>query len=63
MKQNMGNADRIIRVLAAMVIAVLYFSNAVSGLCFTWSGSYFSAYQPCRLLPVVFIIGNKYMLS
>jgi hypothetical protein len=31
MKKNMGNADRIIRVLAAIVIAVLYFTNQVNG--------------------------------
>ncbi|MDZ4809935.1 MAG: DUF2892 domain-containing protein, partial [Bacteroidota bacterium] len=31
MKHNMGNADRIIRVLIAVLIAVLYFTNTVSG--------------------------------
>lgn len=31
MKKNMGNADRIIRVLAAAVVAVLYFTNQISG--------------------------------
>lgn len=31
MKKNMGNADRIIRVLAAIVIAVLFFTNQISG--------------------------------
>lgn len=31
MKKNMGNADRIIRVLVAVVIAVLYFTNQISG--------------------------------
>lgn len=31
MKHNMGNADRIIRVLIAVVIAVLYFTNTISG--------------------------------
>ncbi len=31
MKQNMGNADRIIRVLIAAVIAALYFTNTVTG--------------------------------
>jgi len=31
MKQNMGNTDRIIRVLAAIVIAVLYFTNSITG--------------------------------
>ena len=31
MKQNMGNADRIIRVLVAVLIAVLYFTNTIAG--------------------------------
>jgi hypothetical protein len=31
MKQNMGNADRIIRVLIAAVFAYLYFSGTVTG--------------------------------
>lgn len=31
MKKNMGNADRIIRVLAVVVIAVLYFTGQISG--------------------------------
>jgi hypothetical protein len=31
MKKNMGNADRIIRILVAVVFAVLYFTNVVTG--------------------------------
>jgi hypothetical protein len=31
MKKNMGNADRLIRVLAAIVIAALYFTHVISG--------------------------------
>jgi len=31
MKPNMGTADRIIRVIIALVIAVLYFTNIISG--------------------------------
>lgn len=31
MKKNMGSADRIIRVLLAAVIAVLYFTKQISG--------------------------------
>jgi hypothetical protein len=31
MKKNMGNADRIIRLLMAAVIAVLYFTNILTG--------------------------------
>ena len=33
MKKNMGNADRIIRVILAAVIAALYFTNIITG---TW---------------------------
>jgi hypothetical protein len=31
MKQNMGSADRIIRLLAVVVIGYLYFTNLISG--------------------------------
>jgi hypothetical protein len=31
MKQNMGNLDRIIRVVLAIIFAVLYFSGTVTG--------------------------------
>ena len=31
MKANMGNLDRALRTLLALVIAVLYFSNVISG--------------------------------
>lgn len=31
MKKNMGNPDRIIRLLLAVVFAVLYFTNTVTG--------------------------------
>ena len=31
MKKNMGNADRIIRVIIAAVIVALYFTDVVSG--------------------------------
>ena len=31
MKKNMGNADRAIRVIIAILIAVLYFTNVISG--------------------------------
>jgi hypothetical protein len=31
MKQNMGNADRIIRVIIAAFIGVLYITNTVTG--------------------------------
>jgi hypothetical protein len=31
MKKNMGNIDKIIRVLVAIVIAVLFFTKVISG--------------------------------
>jgi len=31
MKKNMGNADRIIRLIVAAVIVALYFSDIISG--------------------------------
>jgi Protein of unknown function (DUF2892) len=31
MKQNMGNTDRIVRILGAVLIAVLYFTNTITG--------------------------------
>ena len=31
MKNNMGNADRIVRFLLAAVVAVLYFTNVITG--------------------------------
>ncbi len=31
MKKNMGNADRITRVIIAVIIAVLYFTNVITG--------------------------------
>lgn len=34
MKKNMGSLDRILRALFAVVVAVLYFTNVISG---TWA--------------------------
>lgn len=31
MKQNMGSMDRVIRVVVAVVVAVLYFTGVISG--------------------------------
>ena len=31
MKENMGNVDRIVRVLIAVVIAILFFTKVISG--------------------------------
>lgn len=32
MKKNMGSADKIIRVLFAIIIAMLYFTNQITGV-------------------------------
>lgn len=31
MNANMGNADRVIRVILAVMVVVLYFANVISG--------------------------------
>jgi len=31
MKKNMGSADRVLRFIAAVVIAILYFTHQISG--------------------------------
>jgi hypothetical protein len=31
MKKNMGTIDKVIRILVAVIIAVLYFTNVISG--------------------------------
>jgi hypothetical protein len=32
MKKNVGNADKIVRILVAVVFAILYFTNVVTGV-------------------------------
>ena len=31
MKKNMGTIDRVIRILVAVVVVILYFTNVISG--------------------------------
>ena len=31
MKKNMGNIDRIVRLIVAAIFAILYFTNVISG--------------------------------
>jgi hypothetical protein len=31
MKKNMGTVDKVIRILVAMVVVILYFTNVISG--------------------------------
>jgi hypothetical protein len=38
MKKNMGSADKLIRILIAAVIAVLYFTHLISGTIATVLG-------------------------
>jgi len=35
MKANMGSTDKVIRILTALLIAVLYFTNLISGITAT----------------------------
>ena len=35
MKANMGSADRIIRIIIALVIGILYFTNVITGMLAT----------------------------
>ena len=32
MKKNMGSADKIIRVVLAIIVAILYFTNQITGV-------------------------------
>ena len=32
MKKNMGSADKIIRVVLALIVAILYFTNQITGV-------------------------------
>ncbi len=32
MKKNMGNTDRIVRVIVAVIVAALYFTNVITGM-------------------------------
>jgi hypothetical protein len=32
MKKNMGKVDKMLRIIVAMVIGVLYFNNSISGI-------------------------------
>lgn len=31
MKKNMGNVDRILRIIAALILAALYFTDVITG--------------------------------
>ena len=60
MKQNIGNIDKAIRIIIALVIAILFFTNIVSGtlaiallvlaamLVVTSIVGYCPLYMPCK---------------
>lgn len=60
MKTNMGNADRVIRVILAIVFAVLYFTGTVTG---TWGtvlvvlGGVFLATSVISFCPLYTLVG------
>ncbi|MBL0331631.1 MAG: DUF2892 domain-containing protein [Chlorobiota bacterium] len=31
MKKNMGNSDKVVRIIVAVVISILYFTNSING--------------------------------
>ncbi len=60
MKKNMGNVDRIIRVLVAAVFAYLYFSGTVTGtlgLVLVILGGVFVATSLISFCPLYTIFG------
>lgn len=60
MKPNMGNADRIIRVLIAAVFAYLYFSGTVTGtlgLVLLVLGGVFVLTSLIRFCPLYTLVG------
>lgn len=62
MKKNMGNADRIIRLLLAAGLAYLYFANIITG---TWGivlaiiASIFTVTSLAGLCPLYSLFGIK----
>jgi len=62
MKSNMGIADRVIRLIAAVVLVVLYFTNVITG---TWGiiilvvAGLFVLTSFCKLCPVYLPFGIK----
>lgn len=60
MKTNMGNTDRIIRVILALVFAALYFTGTVTG---TWGtvlvvlGGVFLATSVISFCPLYTLVG------
>jgi hypothetical protein len=64
MKKNMGNPDRIVRLILAAIMAVLFFTNTVTGvfgIIFAGARHCICFDQPDKFLPVVHPGGIKYM--
>lgn len=60
MKKNMGNTDRIIRVMAAVVFSVLYFTGTVTGtagLVLVVLGAIFLATSFISFCPLYTLVG------
>lgn len=60
MKKNMGSADRIIRVLIAAVIAILYMNGIISGtlgIVLLVLGGIFVATSLINFCPIYAILG------
>jgi hypothetical protein len=60
MKRNLGNADRIVRLLLAAVFAYLYFSGTVSGtfgLVLVVLGAVFALTSLVSFCPIYAILG------
>ena len=62
MKKNMGNADRIIRLIIAAIIGILYFTNTISGtlaIIFLAVAAIFTLTSIISSCPLYIIFGIK----
>lgn len=60
MKKNMGNTDRIIRIIAAIIFSVLYFTGTVTGtvgLVLVILGAVFLATSFISFCPLYTLVG------
>lgn len=60
MKKNMGSADKVIRLLLAVVFAVLYFTGTISGtpgLVLLVLGGVFAATSLVSFCPLYTLVG------
>lgn len=60
MKNNLGGADRIIRVIIAAIIAVLYFTNVITGtlgIVLLILGTVFLLTSILNFCPLYFLFG------